>query len=120
VTDEQGAEFSYVVTEADTAQALGSGDVPVLGTPRVLALLEAATVAALRDRLEPARTSVGVQVELRHDAPSRVGDTVQVRARRRPGEGSRVTFDVDLRDQQDRVLASGVVVRVVTARERFG
>src|SRR5690349_20865533 len=114
------ARVESTVTDADTAQALGSGDVPVLGTPRVLALLEAATVEVLRDRLDPGRTSVGVEVELRHDAPSRVGDRVQVRARRRPGEGSRVTFDVDLRDPDDRVLASGVVVRVVTGRARFG
>jgi len=120
VTDEQSAEFSYVVTEADTALALGSGDVSVLGTPRVLALVEAATVAVLRDRLDAGRTSVGVQVELRHDAPSRVGDTVLVRARRQPGEGARVAFDVDVRDTGGRVLASGVVVRVVTGRERFG
>jgi len=44
------------VTTADTAEALGSGDVPVLGTPRVLALAEAATVAALDGRLEAGHT----------------------------------------------------------------
>ncbi len=47
------------VTDRDTAVAVGSGDVDVLASPRVLALAEAAAVAALRGALPPERTSVG-------------------------------------------------------------
>ena len=50
----------------DTATALGSGDVAVLATPRLLAWLEAATVAAAADVVGPGETSVGTRVELEH------------------------------------------------------
>jgi predicted thioesterase len=121
----QPTEFSYRITDADTAAALGSGDVPVLGTPRVLALVEAATVTALRDRLPLERTSVGVEVTLRHSAPSRVGETVQVRASEQGTEGSRITdgsrvsFAVEVRNEDGRVVAEGTVVRAIAARSRF-
>jgi fluoroacetyl-CoA thioesterase len=114
-----GHEFSYVVAEADTAVALGSGDVSVLGTPRVLALVEAATVAVLRDRLQPDRTSVGVEISLRHLAPSRVGETVQVRARQQDGDDRRVTFGVEVRNPEGGILAEGTVTRAIAARSRF-
>jgi fluoroacetyl-CoA thioesterase len=70
------ARIRTVVTEADTAIAVGSGDVPVLGTPRLLALAEAATVAAAAPHLEPGRTSVGTQVSLDHRRASPVGSLV--------------------------------------------
>ena len=67
------AAFRYTVTEADTAAAVGSGDVPVLATPRVLALAERATVAAVAGALAAGATMVGARVELDHLAPSPVG-----------------------------------------------
>jgi fluoroacetyl-CoA thioesterase len=67
------AAFQYTVTEADTAAALGSGEVPVLATPRVLALAERATVAAVADALAAGATTVGTRVELDHLAPARSG-----------------------------------------------
>ena len=41
------ASLTFVVTDADTAAAVGSGSLPVLGTPRLLAWCEAATCAAV-------------------------------------------------------------------------
>ena len=70
------AQVELTVTDADTAQAVGSGDVPVLGTPRVLALAEAATVAATAVGMPPGSTTVGTRVELEHLAPTVVGRTV--------------------------------------------
>ena len=64
------ARVELTVTDADTAQAVGSGDVPVLGTPRVLALAEAATVAATATRMPAGSTTVGIRVELEHLAPT--------------------------------------------------
>jgi len=64
----------------DTAAALGSGDVPVLGTPRLLALAEAATVRALDGALPPGQTSVGTSVRLEHTAASPVGMRITVTA----------------------------------------
>ena len=65
--------LSFTVSAQDTALALGSGDVPVLATPRILAWMEAATVAAASGRLDSGSTSVGIEVFLTHGRASGVG-----------------------------------------------
>jgi predicted thioesterase len=106
------------VTAADTAVALGSGDVEVLGTPRLLALLEAAAVAALEGRLGPGETSVGTHVDLEHLAASHVGATVRATARLVAVEGRRLSFTLNARDD-DAEVARGSHRRAVVARARF-
>src|SRR5688500_12952271 len=95
------ARVELTVTDADTAQALGSGDVPVLGTPRVLALAEAATVAATTSRLAPGTTTVGTRIELEHRAPTPIGRTVRAEARLAKVDGRRLVFEVTVRDGSD-------------------
>jgi predicted thioesterase len=112
------AEVALTVTEADTATALGSGDVPLLATPRIVALVEEATVAATAGHLEAAQTTVGTRVELDHHHATPVGATVQAQARLVEVDGRRLAFDVVLRDG-DAVAAQGRVERVVVDRERF-
>jgi len=108
------------VTEADTARALGSGDLPVLGTPRLLAWLEAATCAAVANSLEPGRTTVGVRVDVRHRAASPVGAVVTARATVTSVDGDTIVFRVDATDPQSgRVLGQGEITRAVVDRERF-
>ena len=113
------AEIERVVGADDTAEALGSGDVPVLATPRVVAWLEAATVAALRGRLEPGQTSVGVRVAIDHRAPSTVGETVRADARVVRHDGRALDFAVRARSAAGDVIAEGTVARVVVDRARF-
>lgn len=112
------ARSSLTVGEADTAAVLGSGDVPVLGTPRVVALAEAATVAVVADRLPAGETTVGTRVRLDHLAATAVGRSVEAEARLTGVEGVRLTFTFTVR-QDDRVVAEGVVDRVVVNRDRF-
>jgi len=112
------ASFAHTVAEADTAAALGSGLVPVLATPRVLALVERATVAALDGTLEAGATTVGARVELEHLLASPVGATVQVSARLERVDGRRLEFAVQVRDG-GRVAAAGRITRVLVDRERF-
>src|SRR5678816_3109035 len=92
------ATVLLTVTDADTAQALGPGDVPVLGTPRVVALVEAATVAATARALPPGQTTVGVRVELDHLAPTPVGRTVSAKATLSATDERRLTFEVIVHD----------------------
>ncbi|MGO9560256.1 MAG: thioesterase family protein [Acidimicrobiales bacterium] len=114
------ATVHLVVTAADTAQALGSGDVSVLGTPRVVALAEQATVAALAGCLGPDMTTVGTRVEIDHLAPSFVGEAVRAEARLEDITSSRLTFAVTVTDElTGRELARVVVGRVVVGRARF-
>src|SRR5437868_15168920 len=86
------ASLLIMVEHGDTAAAVGSGDVPVLATPRLLALAETATVQALRGRLRPGETSVGTRVELEHLAASPVGDQVEVTVELTEVAGRRLVF----------------------------
>ena len=108
----------HVVSPDDTAVALGSGDVPVLGTPRVTALLEAATVAAVRDQLGAGQTTVGSRIEVDHLRPSYVGASVEAVATLAGVDGRRLTFSVAL-VEDDMEVARGTVVRMVVDREKF-
>jgi len=112
------ARVELTVTDADTAQALGSGDVPVLGTPRLLALAEAATVAATATRMAPGMTTVGVRVELDHRAATAVGRTVVAQARLAKVDGRRLLFEVSV-SEGERVVADGRVERALVDRQRF-
>jgi predicted thioesterase len=128
------ATVTHVVSEADTAIQAGSGDVPVLATPRLLALAEAACVAALEPHLEPGMTSVGTAVALEHRRASPVGAEIEVEAeltelsgRRlvfgflarhvRPGCGGPAGRDPDA--DEELVAGGGTVERIVVDRARF-
>jgi len=112
------AAFPYTVAEADTAVALGSGEVPVLGTPRVVGLAEGATVAAVAGALAAGATTVGARVELDHLAPSLVGAELEVEAVLERVDGRRLGFAVQVREG-DRVVARGRVTRVLVDAEGF-
>ena len=113
----------FVVTDADTAVALGSGDVPVLATPRLVAWLEAATVAVLDDVLDASSTSVGTRVEVEHSAASPVGAHLTAAASISYVDGRLVRFEVAAEhrvgDGEPAVVATGRITRVVVDRERF-
>lgn len=118
MTDPSGqATVTHTVGPEHTARAVGSGDLDVLGTPVVLAWLEAATCAALD--LEPSQTSVGTRVEVQHLAASAVGATITATASVTQRDGRLVIFDVAARDQNEVLVASGQVRRIVVDRERF-
>jgi predicted thioesterase len=110
----------FTVSDADTAAALGSGDLPVLATPRLLAWCEAATCAAIADDLPEGRTSVGSRVSLEHLVASPVGAEVEVRASVGYVDGRLVRFEVVAAHVSDeRVVGHGEVTRVVVDRARF-
>ena len=114
------AELLFDVTESDTATAFGSGDVPVLATPRLLAMAEAATVAAVDPWMSGPRTSVGTHVELDHVRASAVGHKVAVRAALVHVDGATLQFEVTAEHPSDRrVIGHGRVTRVVVDRDAF-
>ncbi|GAA0804285.1 thioesterase family protein [Spirilliplanes yamanashiensis] len=112
------ARVELTVSDADTAQSLGSGDVPVLGTPRVLALAEAATVVALARELPSGVTTVGVHAEIEHRAATPIGRTVHATATLTKQDGPRLHFDVTVREGET-VVAEVRVRRVLLDRQRF-
>lgn len=106
------------VTAADLAQALGSGDVPVLGTPRVVALSEAATVAALKGQLPETHTTVGTRIDLRHTAPTAIGAQVVAHARLAEIDNTSLLFEVEVL-AGGQTVAKGQVRRALVDREKF-
>ena len=115
------ATLTFTVGEADTAIAVGSGTLPVLGTPRVLAWAEAATCAALEPTLAEGTTSVGTRVALEHTGASAVGQEVAVTASATYVDGRLHRFTVAARHVggNQRVVATGEITRVVVDVERF-
>jgi predicted thioesterase len=113
------ADLTFTVGTGDTARALGSGDLDVLGTPRLLAWCEAATCAAAQPLLSPGRTTVGSRVGLEHSAASAVGSVVRVTADLVHADGRLLRFAVAASDADGRLLATGEITRVVVDAERF-
>jgi fluoroacetyl-CoA thioesterase len=111
--------LAFEVTVDDTARALGSGDVDVLATPRLLAWCEATTVAALAGQLTPERTSVGSRVRLEHLAATPVGGAVTVTTELEHQDGRLVRFSISAVDGAGRLIATGEVTRVIVDRQRF-
>ena len=111
-------ERTVEVTPALSAIELGSGDVPVLATPAVLALAEGVCAELLGTQLSDDETSVGVHADVRHDAATMIGRRVTVAARPIKRDGRKVFFEVELREG-DTVVARVTHERVIVDRQRF-
>ncbi len=112
--------LTFTVTDDDTAAALGSGSLPVLGTPRLLAWCEAVTCAAIEPELGEGETSVGTRVTLEHTRGSRVGVLLEVTATPVFRDGRLSRFSVVAREADGgRVVGTGEVTRVVVDADRF-
>jgi fluoroacetyl-CoA thioesterase len=110
--------LELTVSDADTATAVRSGDVPVLGTPRLIALCEEACCEAVKADLNEGDTTVGMRVQFDHLAPTAVGLTVAAEATLEKCEGRRLTFTVSASDPHG-LVGAGKITRVVVDREAF-
>lgn len=106
------------VVAENTALALGSGDVPVFGTPALVALMEQAAVAAVAGSLDPAETTVGTWLEVAHLAATPVGATVTAEAELVAVEGRKLTFAVAAHDGRQKI-GEGRHQRMRVSRDRF-
>jgi predicted thioesterase len=114
------ATLEFTVTAADTAEAVGSGDLPVLGTPRLLAWCEAATCAAVAAAMPEEQSTVGTRVALEHLGPSGVGERLAVTATVSHLDGRLVRFAVEAVHVGDgRVVGAAEITRVRVDRDRF-
>lgn len=106
------------VTTENTAQALGSGELPVLATPAVAALIEKACWQAVAPELEPGKGTVGTRLTLAHTAPTPVGMTVRCDCELTAVDGRRLTFTAHVCDAAGEV-AHAEHERVVIDNDRF-
>jgi len=119
LTPGASAERLVLVERSDTAQRVGSGDLPVLATPRLLAFVEEACVACVAGLLSDELTTVGARVVLDHRAPSPVGALVTIRVRLDDVDGRRLGFSFEASHGDGTIVAAGEHHRVVVDREGF-
>lgn len=111
-------ENELVVTDAVAATAMGSGDMPVLATPSMMALMENAAMLAVKDELPDGSTTVGGHIESSHLKPTKVGDTVKAVAEVTKVDGKKIFFHVAAYCG-DTLLGEGEHLRFIVDREKF-
>lgn len=110
----------HVVTDADSAAVLGTGDVSVLATSRLITWMEAATVQVAAQFVAPGQTTVGTAVRVEHRRATPVGDRVEVIAKLpSSAAGRRLTFSVQAFGHSGEPIAAGEIDRVIVDREAF-
>ena len=112
------ARIELEVTDADTAESFRSGSVPVLATPRLVALCEEASCLAIADHLPEGGTTVAKRVQFDHLVPVGVGRTVTAEATLDRIEGRRLVFTLSV-SESGGLVAAGKLVRVVVDRTTF-
>lgn len=109
---------SLTVTEALTAKAMGSGDLPVLATPAMMALMENAAMTAVAPELPEGSTTVGGHIESSHLKPTPLGAEVKAEATLTKVDGRKLYFTVKAM-QGDTVIGEGTHLRFIVDREKF-
>ena len=97
---------------------MGSGDMPVLATPAMMALMENAAMLAVADELPEGCTTVGGHIESSHLKPSKIGDKVTATAEVTKVDGKKIEFKVSAYSGEA-LLGEGTHLRFVVDREKF-
>ena len=106
------------VREPVTAIQVGSGDMPVLATPAMMALMENAAMLAVKDELPEGCTTVGGHIESSHLKPSKIGDKVTATAEVTKVDGKKIEFNVTAYSG-DTILGEGTHLRFIVDKEKF-
>jgi len=109
---------SLLVEDRHTAPHLGSGRAPVLASPIMIALMEAAAVDCIERLLPDGQESLGVFIEVEHTAPTPVGLRVTARAELAEVSGRKLVFNVEASDERESI-GKGRHIRVVVDSARF-
>lgn len=107
-----------IVNKNNTALALGSGDMEVLGTPAMLALMENAAMNSVCSHLPEGSTTVGSMIESTHIRPSAIGETITATATLEEIENRKLTFKVTAADSKG-PIGEGTHIRYIVDRKRF-
>ena len=107
-----------VVESQHTAPHVGSGAVPVLATPVLVNLLEAAALDAAEKDIPPGQQTVGIRLDIRHFAATPVGMRVRAQAELINVDGRMLTFRVWAEDDVE-LIADGAHERVIITLDKF-
>lgn len=118
---EKGLTFTthLKVKKQNTALEMKSGDLEVLATPALVALMENAAMMAVASCLSEGETTVGGMINTTHIKPSAIGEEVKATAVLMEVEGKKLTFTLEATDSKDDVIGKGTHIRFIVNRERF-
>ena len=106
------------VDGSNTAIAMGSGDLPVLATPAMMALMENAAMLAVASHLPEGSTTVGGHIAASHIKPTAVGEAVTATATVIKVEGKKIEFEVQAHCG-DTLIGEGTHLRFIVNKEKF-
>ena len=106
------------VTEANSAKTMGSGALDVFATPAMIALMEKAAWTSVQPYLEEGQGSVGISMNITHDAPTPLGMKVKCESELTAVDGRKLTFKVEVFDEKGSI-GKGVHERFIIESEKF-
>jgi predicted thioesterase len=109
---------TIMVTEQNTAAAVGSGTVSVFATPMMINLIEGTCARSIQGELEAGQTTVGTHLNISHDAPTPVGMEVTCSSKLTTVDGRALTFEVEVTDASG-VVGHGTHSRFIVNEEKF-
>ncbi len=112
------AQSTTIVTDANTAATLGSGDLAVFATPAMIALMENAAMKAVAEALPEGSTTVGTEMNATHIKASGMGAEITATAVVTAVEGRKIVLNVGARDAQG-MIGESVHTRFIVDREKF-
>ena len=117
---ETGLKYTseLTVSESVTAIQMGSGDMPVLATPAMMALMENAAMLAVKDELPEGCTTIGGHIESSHLKPSKIGDKISATAEVTKVGGKKIEFKVSAYSGET-LLGEGTHLRFIVDKEKF-
>lgn len=110
---------TFTVTPHDTAENVGSGSLPVLATPIMVAWMENTAMAIAAQSLAPADTTVGISMSVQHVKASAVGETITCTARQTAADGRKLTFEITCTNADGDTVGTATHERFIVTAERF-
>ena len=111
-------ECSVVVTEALTANKIGSGLLPVYATPSMIALMENTCAECVQSCLNEGEGTVGMAVDIKHVAATPIGKTVRCECELKEISGKKLLFEVNAYDDKG-LIGTGTHKRAIISNEQF-
>lgn len=116
----EGQQYTSTLTveEKHLACNIGSGDLRVLGTPMMMALMENAAMKAVENDLDDSQSTVGGFISASHIKPTGIGHTITATAKLAEVDGRKLTFKVSASDE-DGIIGEGEHIRFIINKEKF-
>lgn len=112
------AVLTCEVTKENSAAAIGSGSLPVYGTPAMIALIEQTAVALLEGNLPEGMTTVGTKLDINHVSATPLGMTATCECTLSKIDRKKLVFDVEVKDEAG-VIGNGTHERFIVEAESF-